>query len=194
MMFHEELRKSLDEMNCTQKELAEAGNLPASTVNRYVSGKRVPEQGSEQLEKILDGLQILSNRKKYIGFSRENFYKVLEKQLEITSFDYERFRKNLNMLIDTLEIKVSKMTKALYYEPSYIQRIRKGRRRPSAPEEFAEKIANYVVKHYVIEYDGIAKLLGVGREEIQTEDDAVKLLKKWLSKGTDVIAYDAKST
>ena len=49
MMFHEELRKSLDEMNCTQKELAEAGNLPASTVNRYVSGKRVPEQGSEQL-------------------------------------------------------------------------------------------------------------------------------------------------
>ena len=181
MMFHEELRKSLDEMNCTQKELAEAGNLPASTVNRYVSGKRVPEQGSEQLEKILDGLQILSNRKKYIGFSRENFYKVLEKQLEITSFDYERFRKNLNMLIDTLEIKVSKMTKALYYE------------RPSAPEEFAEKSANYVVKHYVIEYDGIAKLLGVGREEIQTEDDAVKLLKKWLSKGTDVLAYDANS-
>ena len=111
MMFHEELRKSLDEMNCTQKELAEAGNLPASTVNRYVSGKRVPEQRSEQLEKILDGLQILSNRKKYTGFSRENFYKILEKQLEITSFDYERFRKNLNMLIDTLEIKVSKMTK-----------------------------------------------------------------------------------
>lgn len=120
MMFHEELRKSLDEMNCTQKELAEAGNLPASTVNRYVSGKRVPEQGSEQLEKILDGLQILSNRKKYIGFSRENFYKVLEKQLEITSFDYERFRKNLNMLIDTLEIKVSKMTKALYYERAFL--------------------------------------------------------------------------
>ena len=124
MMFHEELRKSLDEMNCTQKELAEAGNLPASTVNRYVSGKRVPEQRSEQLEKILDGLQILSNRKKYTGFSRENFYKILEKQLEITSFDYERFRKNLNMLIDTLEIKVSKMTKELYYEPSYIQRIK----------------------------------------------------------------------
>ena len=129
MMFHEELRKSLDEMNCTQKELAEAGNLPASTVNRYVSGKRVPEQRSEQLEKILDGLQILSNRKKYTGFSRENFYKILEKQLEITSFDYERFRKNLNMLIDTLEIKVSKMTKELYYEPSYIQRIKSGQRR-----------------------------------------------------------------
>lgn len=50
------------------------------------------------------------------------------------------------------------------------------------------------MKHYVIEYDGIAKLLGVGREEIQTEDDAVKLLKKWLSKGTDVLAYDAKSS
>ena len=139
MMFHEELRKSLDEMNCTQKELAEAGNLPASTVNRYVS-ERITEQGSEQLEKILDGLQILSNRKKYIGFSRENFYKVLEKQLEITSFDYERFRKNLNMLIDTLEIKVSKMTKALYYEPSYIQRIRKGRRRPSAPKNSQKKL------------------------------------------------------
>lgn len=92
-----------------------------------VSGKRVPEQGSEQLEKILDGLQILSDRKEYTGFSRENFYTVLEKQLEITLFDYERLRKNLDMLIDTLEIKVSKMTKALYYEPSYIQRIREGR-------------------------------------------------------------------
>lgn len=77
MMFHEELRKSLDEMNCTQKELAEAGNLPASTVNRYVSGKRVPEQRSEQLEKILDGLQILSNRKNILDFPEKTFIRYL---------------------------------------------------------------------------------------------------------------------
>ena len=167
MMFHEELRKSLDEMNCTQKELAEAGNLPASTVNRYVSGKRVPEQRSEQLEKILDGLQILSNRKKYTGFSRENFYKILEKQLEITSFDYERFRKNLNMLIDTLEIKVSKMTKELYYEPSYIQRIKSGQRRPADPEDFAGKVAAYILEHHIADRTGIRQLLGVEKDKIR---------------------------
>lgn len=185
MMFHEELRKSLDEMNCTHKELAEAGNLPASTVNRYVSGKRVPEQRSEQLEKILDGLQILSNRKKYTGFSRENFYKILEKQLEITSFDYERFRKNLNMLIDTLEIKVSKMTKELYYEPSYIQRIKSGQRRPADPEDFAGKVAAYILEHHIADRTGIRQLLGVEKDKIRNDEEAVKALEEWLCTGED---------
>ena len=32
MMFHEELRKSLDEMNCTQKELADSYGIKQSSV------------------------------------------------------------------------------------------------------------------------------------------------------------------
>ena len=188
MMFHEELRKSLNEMNCTQKELAEAGNLPASTINRYISGKRVPEQDSEQLEKLLNGLQVLSERKGYNGFSREKFYRILQEQLKMNAFDYERFRENLNELIDTLEIKVSKMTKSLYYETSYIQRIRSGQRRPADPEELAGKIAQYVMRHYIVECSGVAQLLGTRKNEVHTEETAVEMLKQWLCTGKNHLA------
>ena len=194
MMFHEELKRCLNEMHCTQKELAEAGNLPASTVNRYVSGKRIPEPGSEQLEKILAGLQKLSSRKNYTGFSRENFCQILQEQLEKNAFDYERFRENLSILIDTFDIKSKSMTKELYYESSYIQRIRKGRRRPSDPEGFAGKIAEYVMKYYVPECSDMAYLLGIKSEEIQTEKDAVEALRKWLCTSSEPLVYNVKSS
>lgn len=187
MMFHEELRKSLNEMHCTQKELAEAGNLPASTINRYISGKRIPEPGSEQLEKILNGLQILSDKKGYTGFCRENFCRILQKQLEMNTFDYERFQTNLSMLIDTLKIKVSKMTKDLYYETSYIQRIKSGQRRPAAPEEFAGKIAKYVMQNYVTESSEMAQLLGMEKNRLQTEAAAIQALKEWLCTGKNLL-------
>lgn len=191
MMFHEELRRYLNEMHCTQKELAEAGNLPASTVNRYVSGKRVPEPESEQLEKLLEGLEILSRKKDYSGFSRKHICRILQEQLEMTAFDHDRFRRNLNLLIDTLEIKVSRMTRELYYEPSYIQRIKNGQRRPADPEDFAGKIAEYILKHHIVDRTGIMQLLGMNREEIRTDEDAVEALKEWLCTGEHPLADPA---
>lgn len=190
-MFHEEVQRYLNELHCTQKELAEAGNLPASTVNRYVSGKRVPEPESEQLEKLLSGLESLSRKKDYSGFSREYLCGILQEQFTMTLFDHERFRRNLSELIDTLEIKVSRMTKDLYYEPSYIQRIKNGQRRPADPEDFAGKVAEYILKHQIVDYVGIAQLLGLEKNVIHTDEDAIEALKEWLCSGESSLVNPA---
>ena len=54
MMFHEELRKSLDEMNCTQKELAERTGINQADISKLENGTRNPTLNL--LKRLADGM------------------------------------------------------------------------------------------------------------------------------------------
>ena len=118
MNFSSLLNQYMAQMNCTAKELSEKTGLSAATLSRYRSGERVPN--SEQLHKLLTGLSTLAQEKQIKEISPDSIRADFGMFLKKNDFDYERFTTNLNALILVLDISVSKLARALNFDPSYL--------------------------------------------------------------------------
>ena len=66
----------------------------------------------------------------------------------IKSYDIDLLTNHFNMLISELRINISDFSKNLGYDPSYLSKIRAGKRKPSNPDILIDAICNYVVKKY----------------------------------------------
>ena len=61
MTFSNILNKYMQDIGCSSKELANASSLSQSIISRYKNGERIPT--NDNLKKISDGLQKISNKK-----------------------------------------------------------------------------------------------------------------------------------
>ena len=184
MSFSSLLNQYIAQMNCTAKELSEKTGLSTATLSRYRSGERVPN--SEQLHKLLTGISTLAQEKQIKGISPESIRTDFGAFMEKNAFDYERFTDNLNALILVLDISMSKLARALNFDPSYLSRIRLGQRNPSNYEELIDGICGYVTHTY--NYDekrmAIAELIGCHPNDILSESSCFSMLREWLGNGT----------
>ncbi len=143
MEFSERLNSYLRELGVTARELSEECGISQVTISRYRSGQRTPSSdGSDTLRDLAQGIEALSRKKgsRYISASE-----VLE------SFEYDLSAQNItfrpdnfNTIIETFAFNTSKMSNSMGYDPSYISRIRSGKRRPPHPEEFIRKFTEYI--------------------------------------------------
>ena len=140
MRFADVLKLYLDKTNCTAKELSAASGISASALSRYRSGKRIPEQ--EQIEKLICGfVQLASENSPELDevIIRNAFSAYTERP----KFDYQTIIKNLNSAIETLDISVSGLSRALSFDSSYLSRIRAGQRKPADLNKFITETAGY---------------------------------------------------
>ena len=54
MDFKKILDDYMKQLDCTAKDLAESSGLSAATISRYRSGNRVPEDGSENFDRLIN--------------------------------------------------------------------------------------------------------------------------------------------
>ena len=64
MSFQDLLNEYLARLNCTGKELADASGLSTAVISRYRSGNHRPEHGSEQWQRLMDGIAALAGNRK----------------------------------------------------------------------------------------------------------------------------------
>ena len=179
MKFNEVLNDYIKQLNCSAKELAEESGLSAATLSRYRAGERVPNR--EQLNKIVNGIISLAQRKKIAAINAQTVQNSFEEYIEDTAFDYETLIANLNVLISTLEISASELSRSLHFDPSYLSRIRLGHRRPADHKKFVAGVCRYVVRKK--SRTAIAKLIGYKPENISSDEACFTALCKWLSNG-----------
>lgn len=184
MNFSSLLNQYIEQMNCTAKELSEKTGLSAATLSRYRSGERMPN--SEQLHKLLTGLSTLAQEKQIKEISPESVRADFGIFLKKTTFDYELFTANLNALILVLDISVSKLARALNFDPSYLSRIRLGQRNPANYEELIDGICRYVTRNYHNDEKKaeIAELIGCSPDNLLSESSYFSTLHQWLGNGT----------
>lgn len=60
MTFSELLNEYIERLGCTAKELSDASGLSPAMISRYRTGDRVPAPGSEQVERLANGICMLS--------------------------------------------------------------------------------------------------------------------------------------
>ena len=130
MTFQECLNSYIKELGCSGKELAANSGISETVISRYRKGERLPASDSEYLKKLADGIVKTAIEKGRPDWESESVLQKLKETLagegeEI--FYYQKF----DLLIKELEINGSKMAAALHYDPSYISKIRAGKRRPT---------------------------------------------------------------
>ena len=181
MTFQECLNSYIKELGCSGKELASGSGISEAVISRYRKGERLPVPDSEYLKKLADGIVRTAIEKGRADWEREKVFQKLKETLAEKgkeTFYYQKF----DLLIKKLEINSSKMAAALHYDPSYISKIRVGKRAPSNPVLFVEGVCGYISKNCCSEEERrkIAFLTGNTPEKLENRESYFQALQNWL--------------
>ena len=184
MTFQEQLNLYIEELSCSGRELAQNSGISETILSRYRKGERLPGADSDYLKKLAAGIALTAEqkgKKKDQESVLEVLLAALKQEEKSEIFYYQKF----DILLRELEINVSKMASALHYDPSYISKIRTGKRKPSDVWGFADNVCGYIVRNFSgpEELNKIVALKGCDNETLMHPKTSFILLRNWLCSG-----------
>lgn len=188
MDFKKLLDDYMKQLDCTAKDLAENSGLSAATISRYRSGERIPEDGSENFDRLINGIVSISENKKIPNITVQSVSEAFSPYVR-NNVDIAHLQKNFHTLLTVVPINISDLARFLNYDPSYISRIRNGQRQPANPTEFARKISIFVTKHFqtVEQKAVISSLINCPMEELSNYTDFQDRMTNWLLAGSGAV-------
>jgi transcriptional regulator with XRE-family HTH domain len=165
---------------CSSKDLAERSGISPSTLSRYRSGRRTPSYDGESVRKLAAGIVSIARERGIdnIGSVDEVAYDLMS-GLNHGSMSFSR---RLDALMRTLQVSNVEMARQVAVDPSYLSRIRNGRRSPADPQGLAQRCAGYIVTHRQ-DRAQLRKALGLGEGDetpVRSEEELVDLIARWL--------------
>ena len=188
MDFKKLLDDYMKQLDCTAKDLAENSGLSAATISRYKSGERIPEDGSENFDRLINGIVSIAENKKIPNITVQYVSEAFSPYVR-NNVDIAHLQKNFHTLLTVVPINISDLARFLNYDPSYISRIRNGQRQPANPTEFARKISIFVTKHFqtVEQKAVISSLINCPMEELSNYTDFQDRMTNWLLAGSGAV-------
>ena len=188
MDFKKILDDYMKQLDCTAKDLAENSGLSAATISRYRSGERIPEDGSENFDRLINGIVSIAENKKIPNITVQSVSEAFSPYVR-NNVDIAHLQKNFHTLLTVVPINISDLARFLNYDPSYISRIRNGQRQPANPTEFARKISIFVTKHFqtVEQKAVISSLINCPMEELSNYTDFQDRMTNWLLAGSGTV-------
>lgn len=188
MNFKKLLDDYMKQLDCTAKDLAENSGLSAATISRYRSGERIPEDGSENFDRLINGIVSIAENKKIPNITVQSVSEAFSPYVR-NNVDIAHLQKNFHTLLTVVPINISDLARFLNYDPSYISRIRNGQRQPANPTEFARKISIFVTKHFqtVKQTAVISSLINCPMEELSNYTDFQDQVTNWLLAGSGAV-------
>ena len=181
MKFCECLNDYIEKISCTGKELAKNSNISEAIISRYRNGERVPDADGEYLRNLAEGIGRTAAER---GIGNIEAGAVLEKfQSLLTEKKSDGFISHkLDILIREMNINISVFADALHYDPSYISKIRTGKRKPAHQQEFLDCVCRYVAENCRSERESsiLASLLNCKEDKIQQKENLQMILRQWL--------------
>ena len=188
MDFKKLLDDYMKQLDCTAKDLAEKSGLSAATISRYRSGDRIPEDGSENFDRLINGIVSIAESQKIPDITVQSVSEAFSPYVK-SNVDIAHLQKNFHTLLTIVPINISDLAHFLNFDPSYISRIRNGQRQPANPTEFARKISAFVARHCQTEEQKavISSLLHCPMEELSNYTDFQVRLTDWLLAGEGAV-------
>ena len=188
MDFKKLLDDYMKQLDCTAKDLAENSGLSAATISRYRSGERIPEDGTENFDRLINGIVSIAENKKIPNITVQSVSEAFSPYVR-NNVDIAHLQKNFHTLLTVVPINISDLARFLNYDPSYISRIRNGQRQPANPTEFARKISIFVTKHFqtVEQKAVISSLINCPMEELSNYTDFQDRMTNWLLAGSGAV-------
>ena len=183
MNFQECLNNYIIQIRCNGKELARNSKISETVISRYRKGERAPSADSEYLKKLSDGIIKTAAEKGIRDFKADKVLQTLRESLEDNRDEPAFNSQKLDILLRELDINISRIAAFLHYDPSYLSKIRTGKRNPAHHQQFIEKICEYVASNYKDEQDRkkVTYLIQCNEDEITDSSLYRKKLREWLS-------------
>lgn len=183
MNFQECLNNYIIQIRCNGKELARNSEISETVISRYRKGERAPSADSEYLKKLSDGIIKTAAEKGIRDFKADKVWQTLRDSLEDNRDEPVFNSQKLDILLRELDINISRIAAFLHYDPSYLSKIRTGKRNPAHQQQFIEKICEYVASNYKDEQDRkkVTYLIQCNEDEITDSSLYRKKLREWLS-------------
>ena len=186
-------------LDCTGKAIAAQCGLSASTLSRYLSGERVPNADSENIDKLANGLAALSRKSSASEpLEAADIRAALEAEIVGTQMIGMDFHMRLDALMDLAGLCNSDVAEVTGVDPSYVSRIRRGQRTPSNLPSFASKSAHVAADKCIEQgmLDALGELVGMpdiveGLPEWDPgeESSIAEIIEVWLM-GSQIVQAD----
>ena len=183
MNFQECLNNYIIQIRCNGKELARNSKISETVISWYRKGERAPSADSEYLKKLSDGIIKTVAEKGIRDFKADKVLQTLRESLEDNRDEPAFNSQKLDILLRELDINISRIAAFLHYDPSYLSKIRTGKRNPAHHQQFIEKICEYVASNYKDEQDRkkVAYLIQCNEDELADSSSYRRKLREWLS-------------
>ena len=184
MDFKKLLDDYMKQLDCTAKDLAENSSLSAATISRYRSGDRIPEDGTENFDRLINGIVSIAENKKIPDITVQSVSEAFSPYVR-NNVDIAHLQKKFHTLLTVVPMNISDLARFLNFDPSYISRIRNGHRQPANPTEFARKVSAFVARHFQTAEQKaiISSLTNCPVEELSNYTDFQDRLTNWLLSG-----------
>ena len=183
MNFQECLNNYIIQIRCNGKELARNSEISETVISRYRKGERTPYADSEYLKKLSDGIIKTAAEKGIRDFKADKVLQTLRESLEDNRDEPVFNSQKLDILLRELDINISRIAAFLHYDPSYLSKIRTGKRNPAHQQQFIEKICEYVASNYKDEQDRkkVTYLIQCNEDELADSSSYRRKLREWLN-------------
>lgn len=183
MNFQECLNNYIIQIRCNGKELARNSEISETVISRYRKGERTPYADSEYLKKLSDGIIKTAVEKGIRDFQWDKVFQTLRESLEDDRDEPVFNSQKLDILLRELDINISRIAAFLHYDPSYLSKIRTGRRNPAHQQQFVEKVCEYVIANYEDEQDRkkVVYLIQCNEDELADSSSYRKKLREWFN-------------
>lgn len=183
MNFQECLNNYIIQIRCNGKELARNSEISETVISRYRKGERTPYADSEYLKKLSDGIIKTAAEKGIRDFKADKVLQTLRESLEDDRDEPVFNGQKLDILLRELDINISRLAAFLHYDPSYLSKIRTGKRNPAHHQQFIEKICEYVASNYKDEQDRkkVVYLIQCNEDELADSSSYRRKLREWLN-------------
>ena len=183
MNFQECLNNYIIQIRCNGKELARNSEISETVISRYRKGERAPSADSEYLKKLSDGIIKTAAEKGIRDFKADKVWQTLRDSLEDNRDEPVFNSQKLDILLRELDINISRIAAFLHYDPSYLSKIRTGKRNPAHHQQFIEKICEYVASNYKDEQDRkkVTYLIQCNEDELADSSSYRRKLREWLN-------------
>ena len=173
------LNNYLYRLDCTAKALADAAGVSPIQISRWRSGSRRPTP--EMLRRLAAGIARLSNGELGEG----EVYNELIEGLPAPKQPGTGFGRRLDLVLDVMKVHTSDISRVLNFDPSYLSRIRSGKRNPANIEPIIDGVSRYLVRRCASEAERrtVAELIGVDADAMKEDDDYFGILAAWLRSG-----------
>ena len=148
MDFEQTLNHYINVLDISCKNLSDASGLTPPVVNRYINGKRIPQDNSPQLNALINGIYKLSLNKPELNITLAELNKSLRMSIQTKNIEYDIFIQRLTILWTSLNINIKHMSTEINFDLSFLYRIKSGNTRPRNISEFAGTIAGYIANNY----------------------------------------------
>lgn len=148
--FSATLNEYCSMLGLSNREIASACGVSASTLSRYRSGGRVPGSGSTAIQDLAEGISRLAHERGLDeGFQSSQVFAALSASAKRKESHSALFHERLDELMGTFSISNAELARFAHVDPSFISRIRNGSRYPSEPEWYARSFSQLVARRAV---------------------------------------------